>query len=267
MVVRKIIFLGIFFCLSACRDVIVHDLTESEANKMLTHLLNTRFDVKKEKQADGQWSLSLPQKESARAIKVLSDNRMLKQESNPLPSKNGLMSSREEQRFIYERALSREIEATLSAMAGVLQARVHLNLPVQDPFFGQNIDNSKSSASVLLVVGNEIFAKTDIVSLVSGASGIPASAVSVITTRSNQSEDTAVAVLQSEAISTESTIYLEQIPESQQQKSLNIAGLMQEYGRALFLNFPWSWTALVIGTTLLIMLVIRFIYRSEKIAI
>ena len=175
-------FLVLFACLSliSCRELILHDLSETEANKMLSRLLESDLDVRKEKQADGKWAISLPKEESSRAIRFLSTHKLLKEEGNIVVPKNNLMLSREEQLFRYERALSREIEATLSGISAVLLARVHLNLPSVDPILGQRVDAYKGSGSVLVVIGKEPIDTVEVASLVAGASGIPASQISVV---------------------------------------------------------------------------------------
>jgi type III secretory pathway lipoprotein EscJ len=72
------------------------------------------------------------------------------------------------------------IEDSLNAMSGVLEARVHLNLPETDPLFGTRKQDA-GSGSVLLVVDGRYLAKDEEVSgLVSGAAGIPATRVTVL---------------------------------------------------------------------------------------
>lgn len=98
-----------------------------------------------------------------------------------------MLSSREEQRFQFERALSRELESTLGALDGVFEARVHLNLPPIDPIFGQQLSPTKGTASVLLLVGADFSAHlTEISSMVAGASGIPIGGVSVLVSQSKE---------------------------------------------------------------------------------
>ena len=90
------------------------------------------------------------------------------------------MPSREEQWFRYERSVAVSIEESLSTIRGVLETRVHLNLPEKDPLFGtKKLD--VGSGSVLLVVDDRYATeKTDVANLVSGAAGIPAQYISVL---------------------------------------------------------------------------------------
>jgi type III secretory pathway lipoprotein EscJ len=92
------------------------------------------------------------------------------------------MSSREDQRFRYERALARELELTLHNIPYVLESRVHLNLPLVDPLFGQKLDNSSGSASVMLVVKKDVVSRPEVASVVAGASGISFKDISIMVT-------------------------------------------------------------------------------------
>jgi hypothetical protein len=91
-----------------------------------------------------------------------------------------MIPSREEQRFRYERSVALSIEESLSALPGVLDARVHLNLPDDDPLFG-DAARKGGSGSVLLVVEHGFAASDEEVSaLVGGAAGLPREVVRVL---------------------------------------------------------------------------------------
>ena len=247
--------------------MIVHDLNETEANKMMTQLLNNKLDVSKEKQPDGKWSLSLPEEQASIAIRYLSEHRMLKEEAPMLSQKGGLMMSKEEQRFRYERALSHEIETTLSNMSGVLQARVHLNLPVIDPIFGQNIDNSKSSASVMLILGNAQIDKAEISALIGGASGIPTSSISVIAS-SGTEENTKDPEFNSEVIEKASEKNTEKVSAAtldenafSKIKKTSFLPVLRSY----LVLIPWTWIGSALGIALIIAGVFKILNRHEKI--
>ena len=268
MQIYKLLFLLLLLCLCACREVIVHDLSETEANKMMTRLLASELDASKEKQADGKWALSLPKEQASAAIRFLSDHRMLKEESVTLSQKAGLMVSKEEQRFRYERALSHEIETTLANMSGVLQARVHLNLPVIDPIFGQNIDNSKSSASVMLVLENKQVNIAEISALVAGASGIPLSSISVITSRAGEVK----VARNAESVDViENAVQINAGKISQVPFEDNIIPKIKHSAylsdlRSNLAKIPWPLIGSVIALVAMIIGVFRIINKHEKIA-
>jgi type III secretion protein J len=180
----RFLLLAVLLVFSGCREQIVHNLSEIDANRLVTKLHDASLSGDKEKQADGKWSISVPSDETIRALKLLNDSRILRSESQKPIEKSSVISSREDQRFHYERSLSQEIETTLSSVPGVLEARVHLNIPPVDPLFGKSIGPG-GTASVLLVTDNLLAAsKEEIAGLVSGASGIKAEAISVLFSRS-----------------------------------------------------------------------------------
>jgi len=179
-IIRKILVL-LLLSFSACREQIIHNVSEYEANRLLSSLQEMSIDAAKEKNADGSWIISVPSDDALRAIKFVSDSRMVREPLTALASKSSLVMSRDEQRFAYERGLSREIETTLLSVPGVLEARVHLNIPSTDPLLERRSDNQKGSASVLLLIeAQRLVKREDIATLVSGASGISLAAVSVV---------------------------------------------------------------------------------------
>lgn len=182
----QIACLLVALCLTGCREQIVHNLSENEANRLLTRLGNSSLEAEKIKQPDGKWALAVDRSQALSAIKLLDDARLLRENPTEGSDKSSMLSSREDQRFRLERALSHEIEMTLANIPGVLEVRVHLNLPPLDPFFGQPLEKASSaSASVFLLARDLQVSKEEIARLVSGASGIPAQTISVIWSRSD----------------------------------------------------------------------------------
>ncbi len=167
--------------LTGCRERIVHNLTEAEANRILAKLYGIQANPEKVPQPDGRWAIALPRSQSLKAMKYLEDSRLLR-EADEAPAGSSMISSREEQRFKYERAASSEIERTLSSIENVLQARVHLNLPPRDPFLGRPLSPSEPGSASVLLVTSLPFAMPldDIRSLVAGAAGIDVADVAVV---------------------------------------------------------------------------------------
>lgn len=169
--------------LSACREEIMHNLAEPQANALVTRLSEINIEAQKEAEPGGSWMIAVKSSQTMEALRFLEQSKLLHSNAEVLPSSSaGVLSSKEDQRLRYERALSHEIEGTLASLAGVLQARVHLNLPELDPIFGQALNKEfKSSASVLLVSDRDLTqTKEEIAQLVSGAAGIPADQIRVL---------------------------------------------------------------------------------------
>ncbi len=183
-----VIFL-VSIALLGCREQVVHNLNESDVNKLVTKLNDVGIDSQKTKQADGKWSLEVASDNALRAIQFIEEARLLRTDEQKLPQKSSMISSREDQRFQFERATSRELEATLTALSDVLEARVHLNMPPSDPVFGGRLANVKGSASVLMVVKTGFSVPTDdLKALVAGASGIDPQSVSILISESRMNK-------------------------------------------------------------------------------
>lgn len=179
--VYLLIICALLFC--GCKESILHDLSESESNRIITRLQTNGIESEKEKQADGRWSIIVNQKDVSQAIRTIEMSRLIPKGSSEDKKPSSVGASREEQRFSLERGMSGELEKTLNQIPGVLESRVHLTLPSTDPVFGTRIEKSLSSASVLLIVEPEAnINSSDVGQLVAGASGIPAKDVSVLQT-------------------------------------------------------------------------------------
>ena len=152
---------------------------------MVRHLSESGIDVEKVSQPDGRWAIAVQRREVTRALGYLDSQRILsvRESKTSSSSKGSLIPSREEQRFRYERSISGTLEESLAAMPGVLEARVHLNLPEEDPLFGSR-PSLRGSGSVLLVVDDRfVSADGEVSALVGGAAGIPAEGIRVLKSR------------------------------------------------------------------------------------
>ena len=179
---RKLTLISILFVLLGCNEEIIHNLSEPQANKLLTGLHSAQIEATKVRQPDGQWALSVRGQDTIAAIKYLDDSRVFRSEKRTSKERGGLISSREDERFEHERSMSSSIEQTLFAIRGVLDARVHLNLPVRDPLFGKQVDSlAKGTGSVLLIVDSSYATEEEGVrGIVSGASGVDFDAIAVL---------------------------------------------------------------------------------------
>ncbi len=170
-----------------CQEQLLHNLSESDLTRIVSRLEAQGVKAVRERQPDGRWTISVHSDDVSKALKLIDTQRLLRTDRTSGDQKSSMLSSREEQRFQFERALSRELESTLGALDGVFEARVHLNLPPIDPIFGQQLSPTKGTASVLLLVGPEFSAHlTEISSMVAGASGIPIGGVSVLVSQSKE---------------------------------------------------------------------------------
>lgn len=168
--------------LSGCdHEPLVHNLTEREANRLLTQLHAEGVEATKTVRPDGRYAVEAPPERVRAALRFIEENRLVRDSSAEKLEPAGLGSSKEDRRFRAERALSRSIEATLDSIPDVLESRVHLNIPADDGLFGNGAPRAKATASVLIVAsGRADVPLNDIATLVGGAAGIPPSDVAVV---------------------------------------------------------------------------------------
>ncbi|MEX0596618.1 MAG: hypothetical protein WD512_08965, partial [Candidatus Paceibacterota bacterium] len=168
----RLLVLGMVLMCS-CREKIIHDLTELDANKLLSKFHQAEIESQKEKQADGFWSIAVSERQVIPAIQLIEDYRFFKK-PQPEYLKSKLLSSEQELKLLYERSLAQELEATLQSLAGVLEAHVHLNINHDRGLWSNlKIANSNSSASILLIVSGQFsLMEQEVSHIISGAAGI-----------------------------------------------------------------------------------------------
>lgn len=129
--------LALALLLAACGGQEIHTgLTEREANEVVAALDTAGIAATKAAGEKESWSVSVEDGDFARAVEVLRANGLPRDEFETLGSvfkKEGFTTSplAEHARLIY--GLSQELSHTISAIDGVVQARVHLTMPEADP--------------------------------------------------------------------------------------------------------------------------------------
>ncbi len=164
---------------AGCDEQIVHDLSENDANRVVSRLSAADLGAHKVQQSDGRWAVAVRQEAIVPALSFLESNRVLIARPSG-GAKSGIVPSREEQWFRYERAMAQTIEESLGALSGVLEARVHLNLPETDPLFGTRKEAVGSGSVLLLIDSRYSAANGEVAALVAGAAGIPVAQVTVL---------------------------------------------------------------------------------------
>ncbi|MGA1191273.1 MAG: hypothetical protein ACO3XO_03205, partial [Bdellovibrionota bacterium] len=180
---RSLFLIVLMLALAACKEPILHNLTENEGNKLLTRLHERGIMAEKQLQSDGTWALAVSRKDAIPALSLLSHARVFRRlDSTRSELASGMLPNRETQRFQYERALASDIESTLMALTGVLESRVHLNLPPTDPIFGRSTEKEYHSSGSVLLITDETFQEVhrEIQILVAGAAGISPDSISVL---------------------------------------------------------------------------------------
>lgn len=172
--------------LAACASPVAGGLDEPEADAVMTALSRNGLEATKENDSQfaGKFMISVSHDQASRALAILASEDL----PRPKPAgildtvgKGDLVPSVDSERATYAAGLSGEFEKTLEAVDGVLRARVHLNLPDQDPL--RDAPPQKSTASVLLTIraGSKPIAVDEVKRIVAGGSpSLSASDVEVV---------------------------------------------------------------------------------------
>lgn len=147
---HTVIILSLALLMTACKTDLYTGLQERETNEMLAVLLRGGITAGKLPAAENTWNLQVEEAELARAVELLNSKGYPRQEFESMGAvfkKEGLISSPMEERIRFIYALSQEISATLTDIDGVLNARVHVVLPENNPL---NKTLLPSSASVFI---------------------------------------------------------------------------------------------------------------------
>lgn len=181
---RKIILPLICCCgLSACGGELLYaELDQQQANEMLAVLMNAGIDAKKLRGEKG-WGLEIDRDSLPQAIGVLKAEGYPHDQYDSLGDvfrKEGFVSTplEERSRFLY--ALSQELSRTVSAIDGVVVARVHLAIPERRPLSDQ-IAPSSASVFIKYKPGSQVINKTAAIKalVVNSVEGLPYENVTV----------------------------------------------------------------------------------------
>jgi type III secretion protein J len=150
---RVLIVAWLFLAVGACAVPVAGGLEEGQANRVVVAL--DRAGVGADKEGDpaveGKFRVVVERDDAPRAIAALRDEEL------PSPAVSGLLESMGKGSLVpsqlaehtqYMAGLAGELEKTLSAIEGVLGARVHLSIPDADAL--REGPRPKATASVLL---------------------------------------------------------------------------------------------------------------------
>ena len=173
--------------MSSCKEALVHNLSEPDANRVVTVLAKEQLLA--EKRAEGNnWSVVVDSDQFLRALEVLEVSRVFAKGTPHESRSSSFVRSKEEIQWELEREISSQLEETLLRLPNVLEARVHLFVFADNRLEIRSVP-TKKTASVLLVVDSKYAARDEQVkAIVSGASGIETANVTIVTSVSEKSK-------------------------------------------------------------------------------
>lgn len=124
-------------------------LPEQQANLVMAALLDEGIACHKMPGEEGTWNVTVVESRFADAVNILSKAGLPRREYQGIGEvfkKTGMISSASEERIRFMDALAQDISRTIAGIDGVVDARVHVVLPENDPFARNNLPSSAAVA-------------------------------------------------------------------------------------------------------------------------
>jgi type III secretion protein J len=139
--------------LGACAVPIEAGLDDAEANRVFVALDHASIEASKEPDpgAEGKWRVSVAQSDMARALTVMRDEGLPRQDKPGVleaVGRGSLVPSEAAEHAELIAAIASELERSIQSIDGVLVARVHLNVPPASPL--RDLAPPRGTASVLI---------------------------------------------------------------------------------------------------------------------
>lgn len=124
-------------------------LAERQANLVMAALLDAGIDCHKSPGEEGTWDVTVVESRFADAVNLLEKAGLPRQPHQGIGEvfkKTGMISSPSEERIRFMDALAQDLAKTISGIDGVVDARVHVVLPENDPFARHALPSSAAVA-------------------------------------------------------------------------------------------------------------------------
>jgi type III secretion protein J len=137
--------------LAGCdKEATLHSgLGERQANLVMAALLDAGISCRKTPGEEGTWNVLCSEAKFAQAVNLLERQglpREPRQGIGEVFKKTGMISSPSEERIRFMDALAQDLARTISMIEGVVDARVHVVLPENDPFARNALPSSAAVA-------------------------------------------------------------------------------------------------------------------------
>jgi type III secretion protein J len=136
MIFRAVFLTLCAFFLAACEEQVLYsELSEHEANEIVSVLYAAKLPASKVATKNGAFRVDTDQASFSQAVALLQTHGLPRERFDSLGevfAKDGFVSSPLEERARLNYALSQEISRTIASIDGVIMARVHLAVPKKE---------------------------------------------------------------------------------------------------------------------------------------
>jgi len=133
---RTVAAVALTLVLAGCKVDLYSGLDETSANDIVAALSAQGIDARKERLESAGWQVQVDEERLGAALAVLRAQGLPQERfasMGEMFQKQGLVSTPAEERMRYIYAVSQELSQTLRSIDGVVEARVHVVIPENDP--------------------------------------------------------------------------------------------------------------------------------------
>ena len=139
--------LGLAGCVE--KTTLFSGLEETQANAVVAALIGAGIEVDKTPGDEGTWVVTIDKARFAEAANLCESKGLPRRKFNGVGDvfkKTGMVSSPSEERIRFMDAIAQDLSQTISMIDGVVDARVHVVLPENDPFAKNTLPSSAAVA-------------------------------------------------------------------------------------------------------------------------
>jgi len=128
---------------------LMSNLDELQANSVMAALLGAGITCEKTPGDEGTWNVMINQSQFAQAANLCEEKGLPRRKFmgvGEVFKKTGMVSSPSEERIRFLDATAQDLSRTISMIDGVIDARVHIVVPENDPFAKNALPSSASVA-------------------------------------------------------------------------------------------------------------------------
>ena len=141
---------ALLVCAGCNKEAALHSgLEERQANLVMAALLDAGISCHKTSGEEGTWNVMVDESKFADAVNLLQKAGLPRRAHHGIGEvfkKTGMISSPSEERIRFMDALAQDLSRTICCIEGVVDARVHVVLPENDPFARNALPSSAAVA-------------------------------------------------------------------------------------------------------------------------